>query len=193
MDTMVNCTDEQNIIKMLNERSEQGLSELSSRYGKVCGSIAYNILDDKRDVEEILNDTWLAVWNSIPPKSPDPLSAYVYRIVKNLSLKKLRHRSADKRSKYYEISLEELMECMPSVAPDSSSDEENSGLTDVVERFLHTLSKRNRVVFVKKYWYFKTVSDISEETKMSETSIKVLLHRLRKQLKAFIEKEGIRI
>ena len=192
MDTMVNCAEEQNIIRLLNERSEQGLSELSSKYGAACKNIARNILNDDRDIEECLNDTWLAAWNAIPPASPDPLSAFVIRITKNLSLKKARYNSAGKRNSFYELSYEELAECVSFDPGNSSEVDENPALTAAIEHFLEGLAKRNRIIVVKKYWYFKSVEEISREMNMSESNVKVVLHRLRKQLEGFLKKEGYR-
>lgn len=104
--------EDQQIIRLFFERSEQAITELSRKYGALCFQIADNILDDPQDAEECVNDAWLGAWNSIPPQRPDPLRAYVCRIVRNLSLKKLRANSALKRSSRFEVSLSELEDCI---------------------------------------------------------------------------------
>ena len=104
--------EDQQIIRLFFERSEQAITELSRKYGALCFQIADNILDDPQDAEECVNDAWLGAWNSIPPQRPDPLRAYICRIVRNLSLKKLRANSALKRSSRFEVSLSELEDCI---------------------------------------------------------------------------------
>lgn len=112
--------EDQQIIRLFFERSEQAITELSRKYGALCFQIADNILDDPQDAEECVNDAWLGAWNSIPPQRPDPLRAYVCRIVRNLSLKKLRANSALKRSSRFEVSLSELEDCISAIPSTSS-------------------------------------------------------------------------
>ena len=104
--------EDEKIIEMFFERSEQGIRELDNKYGAVCHNLSYNIVNNRQDAEECVNDAWLGAWNSIPPQRPDPLRAYVCRIVRNLSLKKLRANSALKRSSRFEVSLSELEDCI---------------------------------------------------------------------------------
>lgn len=99
---------EQMIIKLLFEWSEDAIHELSLEYGKTCKRLAFRILSNEQDVEECINDTYLAVWNTIPPKEPNPLSAYIYRIVKNIALNRYRTNTAQKRNHSYEVILEEV-------------------------------------------------------------------------------------
>lgn len=107
-----NDISDKEIISLFNERSEQAISKTSDKYKNLCFKIANNILNDKRDSEECVSDTWLALWNNIPPKSPNPLKAYICRIVKNLSLKRYEYNSAGKRKSEYEVSLDELNDCL---------------------------------------------------------------------------------
>ena len=97
--------DDKQIIRLFFERSEQAITELSQKYGVLCLQLAENILNDYHDAEECVNDAWFGAWNSIPPQSPDPLRAYIYRIVRNYSLKKLRANTAIKRGSRFEVSL----------------------------------------------------------------------------------------
>ena len=104
--------EDQQIIRLFFERSEQAIAELAKAHGSAAARVARNILGSERDAEECVNDAWLGAWNSIPPQRPDPLRAYVCRIVRNLSLKKLRANSALKRSSRFEVSLSELEDCI---------------------------------------------------------------------------------
>ena len=135
--------EDQQIIRLFFERSEQAITELSRKYGALCFQIADNILDDPQDAEECVNDAWLGAWNSIPPQRPDPLRAYICRIVRNLSLKKLRANSALKRSSRFEVSLSELEDCISA----HSLDEQLAAgeLSAQINAFLAALRRDDRV------------------------------------------------
>ena len=140
--------DDKQIIRLFFERSEQAITELSQKYGDLCMKIARSILNDHQDAEECVNDAYLGAWNSIPPQSPDPLRAYICRIVRNRSLKRLRTNSAIKRGSQFEVSLSELEDCIP----DNSLDEQLAvnELSAQINAFLAALSKDDRLMFVKR-------------------------------------------
>lgn len=181
--------DEQNIINLFNQRAENAVSELSKRYGSKCMSIAVGILKSREDAEECVNDAYLAVWNSIPPERPQSLEAFLYGIVRNNSLMKYRYNTAEKRNSHYDIALDELEDCL------KSSDEvwnklaadEISGLINL---FLEKQKKVDRIIFIKRYWFSMKPQDIAKEMKLTKNYVNVHLHRTRKMLKYFLEKEG---
>lgn len=176
------------IIDMFWERSEAAVSETQKRYEKYCMYIAENILGDREDAEECVNDAYLALWQSIPPARPDDLPAYLGRIVRNTSIDMLRRRKAAKRGfgKTEQIS-DELAACLGEI--DSPAD--SYCIRDALDRFLGRLPKRTRIIFVQRYWYMSTVRDIARDIGMSEGNIRVSLHRTRAELKEFLKKEGI--
>ncbi|NLE14203.1 MAG: hypothetical protein GX628_11070 [Clostridiales bacterium] len=106
--------DDSKIIELFFERSEQAIIELSKKYGSICDRVAYNILNNRSDAEECVNDAYLAVWNAIPPQRPDPLLSYVCRIVRNLALKKYHANTALKRNSMYDVCLDEIVDCFSS-------------------------------------------------------------------------------
>ena len=108
---MVSNLEDSKIIGLFYERSEQAITELSQKYGAVCTKVADNILNNKRDAEECVNDAYLGAWNSIPPQNPNPLLSYVCRIVRNLAIKKYHANTAKKRNSIYDVALEELEDC----------------------------------------------------------------------------------
>lgn len=182
--------DDQQIIHLFQERSESAITELSGKYGKLCRTVSKNILQNEQDAEECVNDAFLAVWNTIPPEKPDFLQAYVCRIVRNLSVKKYRFNTAQKRNRYYDVVLEEVSECLES----SANVEEEilvRELTGCVNEFLGTLKKKERVIFVQRYWYCVSLSEIAEHVSMSENAVAVHLHRTRRKLKTYLEKRGL--
>ena len=138
-----NDISDKEIISLFNERSEQAISKTSDKYKNLCFKIADNILNDKRDSEECVSDTWLALWNNIPPKSPNPLKAYICRIVKNLSLKRYEYNSAGKRKSEYEVSLDELNDCLDK-NNDTLKQIEQKQLIETINVFLKKLPKEKR-------------------------------------------------
>ena len=146
-----------------------------------------NILSVHHDAEEAVNDTYLALWNTIPPQRPDPFSAYVYRVGKNTALKKLRHNAAQKRSSYT-VSLDELSEC---IAAGTLEDEIDARLLGrAIDRFLDTVSKENRVLFLRRYWFGDSLTELAETFQISQNTASVRLHRIRTQLHTYLIKEG---
>ncbi len=143
--------DDQKIIELFCERSEQAIAELAKKYGSVCGRIAENILNNRQDAEECVNDAYLAVWNTVPPQEPDPLLSYVCRIVRNLAAKRYHANTAQKRNSAYDVALDEIEECFASSASveEEFDARETAGMID---DFLGTLDRESRILFVRRYW-----------------------------------------
>lgn len=181
--------DDSQIIDLFYARSEQAITELSVKYGAVCRKVACNILNNALDAEECVNDAYLGIWDTIPPKRPDPLLAYVCRIVRNLSIRRYHANTAQKRNSAYDIALDELESCLASGA---SVEEELSvkELSGLINHFLGTLDKENRILFVRRYWYSDTVADIAVRMKLSENNVSVRLLRIRGKLRKYLQKEG---
>ena len=187
---MVNSVDDSKIIELFYERSEQAIIELSKKYGTVCTKVANNILNDVRDTEECVNDAYLGAWNTIPPQNPNPLLSYVCRIVRNLAIKRYHTNTAAKRNSIYDIALDELENCIP--ATNSVEDEFNAGETAlIIDRFLATLDKENRVMFVRRYWHSDSIADLAELFHMSNHNISVRLSRTREKLRNYLIQEGV--
>jgi len=184
--------DDQKIIMLFFERSEQAIVELSAKYGTVCSMIAKNILNNMLDAEECVNDAYLGAWNTIPPNNPDALLAYVCRIVRNLSIAKYHKNTALKRNSIYDVALDELEECL---ASEKNVEEELSAkeLSGLIDHFLDTLSQENRVLFMRRYWYSDSIADIAKRMKLSDNNVSVRLSRIRGKLKKYLKKEGYEI
>ena len=181
--------DDEKIIEMFFERSEQGIRELDIKYGKVCHNLSYHIVGSQRDAEECVNDAYLGAWNAIPPAKPNPLLTYVCKIVRNISLKIYWRKEAAKRSSHYTIALEEIEACI--AAPNTVEAEiETRELARIIESFLDTLTTENRVIFMRRYWFSDSCKDIAERVGLTEKNISVRLTRIRKQMKNYlIERE----
>lgn len=185
----MNVEDKQ-IVELFWARNEQALSETHKKYNRYCHNIAFNILNSNEDSEECVNDTYIRVWNSIPPTRPKWLSVFLGRITRNLALDRFKAKKAQKRgSGRADVALDELMGCV-SINPgmDISDD---IALRNALNSFLHSLPEESMRVFLKKYWYMNSVSEIADELSITESKVKILLHRTRNSLKAYLEKEGI--
>jgi RNA polymerase sigma-70 factor (ECF subfamily) len=183
--------DDQKIIELFFARSELAIQSLAAKYEKLLHKISFQILHNDEDVAECINDTYLGVWNAIPPERPNPLSAFVCKITRNLSLNKYRANTAEKRNASMDVSLEELEPVIPT--PSAEEEWNAKELGKQINLFLHTLEKENRVLFVRRYWFADSVKDIARDMKMSENLASVRLKRIRKQLKSFLEQEGYTI
>lgn len=182
--------EDSQIVALFHERSEQAIAELDRKYGAAVRKTAANILNDRQDEEECVNDTYLGVWNSVPPQKPDPLLSYVCKIARNLAVKKFHARSAQKRNSAYDLALDELEECIPSAL--SVEDElAAKELSAAIGRFLDTLGYEDRFCFVRRYWYADAVSDIAEMTHSGSHRVSVRLFRTREKLNRYLKEEGL--
>ncbi len=182
--------DDSKIVNLYWERSESAIKETQNKYGRYCHSIAYNILNSWEDAEECVNDAYIKTWNSIPPNRPNALSTYIGKIIRNLALNRLRDNSAQKRiSSAACFSIEELEECIPDGETADAIDA--VALGEIINCFLKKLPKKHRIIFMQRYWYFCPISDIADDTGLTESNVKVILLRAREKLKDFLSKEGI--
>ncbi len=182
--------DDKSIIDLYLDRSENAISETSEKYGKYCFSIAFNILSDKEDSEESVNDTYLAAWNNIPPRVPSILSTFLGKITRNISLNRWKSRRAYKRGGgEVPLALDELEEC---VSTGESVEEtfEKKELLRSVNRFLDALPDMERNLFVCRYWYLDSIHDIALRFGFTESKVTSMLHRIRGKLRKHLEKEG---
>lgn len=182
------------IVKLFWDRDESAVKTLSEKFGAFCKKIAYNILGDQRDAEECVNDTYLKIWSSIPPEKPNNLSAYLGRITRNLSLDIYRKRTAEKRKDgNMTVLLDELAECLPLYGTDVESEIDKKELTSAINAFLGELPKEKRMIFVYRYWYSASVSDIAAKTGKTSGNVSVILNRTRTDLKKHLEERGFTV
>ena len=183
--------DDIEIVSKFWERDEDAISQARAKYGSYCRSVACDILRNSEDVDEVLNDTFMGAWNSMPPNKPQKLSTFLGKITRNLSLKKFRQINADKRGAgVVTVSLEELSEC---ISQNKTVEEEISikELARTIDFFLRTVRDEERRVFLRRYWYFDSIEEISIKFGYSQSKIKTMLFRTREKLKKQLEKEGV--
>ena len=179
------------IIELYFARDEQAIRETEEKYGKLCHNIAYNILHNHEDSEECVNDTYIGVWNAIPPERPNNFKSFVCRVARNLSLKRLESLSRQKRSAEVLLSLDQLSEVLSDEnIADTVSDEDIGRL---ISRFLRAENEDSRNVFIRKYYFFDSVGDIAKRYDFTEDKVKSMLYHTRKKLKDYLIKEGVEI
>lgn len=175
--------EDHEIVALYVSRSERAIDVTAEKYGAYCHTIARNLLGSDADAEECVNDTWLSVWNSIPPNHPSVLRTYLGKIVRRLAISRIRYRTAERRGGgEIPLILDELAEVLP------AEERETDDLTrETLDRFLGQLRENERRVFLCRYWYGDPVREISRRFGYSESKVKSMLHRLRGRLKEFLE------
>ena len=188
----MNKTDEE-ILDLFYAKDQAAIAEFRKKYGALCQSITMNILKNKEDAEECVNDVYLAIWNDTP--FTDNFKAYVCGVAKNTALTKLKYNRADKRKDSLKISLTDLEEKgidIPDNIPDKD-DYEGEELRELINRFLREQNPDHRNVFIRRYWFMDSVGDIAEKYSFSQSKVKSMLFHTRNRLKRYLKKEGIDI
>lgn len=178
------------IIELYWNRNELAVSESNSKYGAYCFTVADTILLNREDSNECVNSTWFKAWNAIPPHRPEILKLFFAKITRNLAINKYRQaKTLSRGAGEFAASLDELRECVP----DQNRIEyeiDKIALNESVNKFLKTLSERDCCVFLRRYFYSESVKEIAEYCNLTESNTLSILHRTRKKLKMYLEKEG---
>lgn len=182
--------EDEKIISLLFERSELGMTELINKYGRLLRRIAGNILGNPRDAEESASDTYLAVWNAIPPEHPQSLSAFCCAIARNNALTRYQRDTAQKRNSHYDAALEELEETLPAFGT-VESEMEAKEISAAINRFLAAQKKDDRMLFVRRYYLGESLKELAQQTGRTPHSVSVRLFRIREKLQKQLRKEGL--
>jgi RNA polymerase sigma-70 factor (ECF subfamily) len=178
------------IIDLYFDRDQSAVTESERKYGALCLSVSMRILNNKQDAEECVADTWLAAWNCIPPQRPAKLGAFFSRIVRNISVDRLRSQTTAKRGGgETALLLSELDECLTGQSAEDSYMEKETVAT--INAFLKKLPKKERDFFVLRYYHAYSVKEISEMTGFAENNVRAALSSARKKLKDFLVKRGL--
>ncbi len=177
--------EDKKIIDLFFERNEQAIPELDLKYGKICYTLSYNILNNRQDAEECVNDAYLGAWNSIPPARPSPLLSYLAKITRNISLKTYWRKNTAKRGGHCAIAMQEIEAC---IADSKAVDDELEAreLARMIEDFLDTLTVKERVIFMRRYAYMDTYADIAARVGISEKNVSVRLTYIRRKMKQYL-------
>lgn len=182
--------DDYGIITLFFERSEQAIAELRQKYDRAVKALARNILGNAQDAEECADDTYLGVWNTVPPEVPDSLKAYTLGLARNISLSRYHANTAKKRNSFYDTALDELESCL--AAPGGPEQElEARELAAAIDRFLAGLPREDRQMFVCRYYFAEPLSAIAGKLGLKSGRVSMRLFRTREKLRKFLEKEGL--
>ena len=178
------------IVELYWARNERAIEESDTKYGPLCRSIALRVLESPEDGEECVSDTWLRAWNAMPPQRPTRLGAFLGKITRNLALDRWRREHAEKRyGGETAMALEELGEI---VSGKSLEDEVQSRELDrALDGFLRGLAKRDRDLFLRRYWGMETLENLAKAEGMSRSALHRKLRKLRESLREYLRKEGI--
>ena len=183
--------EDEAIYELYWNRNEEAIHQTHIKYGAWCRGIAMRILNIQEDAEECVQDTYLQVWNNIPPQRPNLFRAWLGRITRNLALSRYRMNTAQKRGGgQTALALDELAECV-SGREDADAAVDSMEIVAVINRFLAELPERQRGIFMRRYWHLSAVAEIARAYGMREGQVNGILHRCRKKLRARLEKEGI--
>lgn len=184
--------EDNEIIELFWQRSQQAITETDGKYGGRLQNLSMNILHDREDAEECVNDTYHATWNTLPPERPNYFFAYLAKLARNFSFGKYDYYHAQKRNVTVVELSEELENCIPS--PDDLEQRlDSKEIGRIISDFLYAQSVEMRTVFVRRYWYMESVKDISHAFQISESKVKSILFRMRNKLRNHLEKEGIHL
>ena len=185
--------DDAEIVRLYWDRNEQALDATADKYGSYCTAIAKNILGNQEDAEECVNDTYMRAWKAIPPHRPSVLSTFLGKITRNLSLNRYKHNTADKRGGgELPMVLDELADCV-SGKYNVEQAFERQELMQALNDFLDTLPPDKRSIFVCRYWYTDSISDIANRHGMKNGAVSMTLTRLRAKLHGYLLERGFEL
>ena len=177
-----------NIVDLYWKREERAVSETMDKYGGAFYSVTYGVLRSREDAEECVNDTYVKLWNSIPPAQPDDLGAFGCRVARNTALNRLKYESRGKRS-HTQVVCDELAECIPS-GENVEAIVDRMALAHVISKFLSSQTPVNRMMFMRRYFYMDEIGDIAKMLHVTVPAVKMALHRMRKKFRLYVEDEG---
>lgn len=182
--------EDERIVQLYWDRDQSAIRESDQKYGKYCFTVANRILDSREDSYECVNDTWHNAWRAIPPEKPAKLKPFFSRITRNLALDRYAYHNTQKRNTRLETAMDEYWQCVPN---GELPLDDKLVLKDLLNRFLASLDKQTRIIFLQRYWYVCTTREIARNVGLSESNVNVILHRTRNKFKLYLQKEGISV
>lgn len=181
--------NDQELISLFINRNEMAIKTTATEYEKYLFKISYNILKNKEDVEECVNDTFLKAWETIPPQIPTSLKAYLSAIIRNISLDYYRKQHSAKRNKEFQVLLDECGSCLP-FTNNLEEDFESFVLSQSISDYLMTLEEEKKYLFVRRYYHGDTIKELAEKRNLSQSNVKIKLYRMRNELKKKLKNGG---
>lgn len=184
--------DDEGILALLNSRDEKAITELGLSFGAYCKKVAVNILSSREDAEECFSDACHAVWNTVPPKQPKSLGAYIGTLTRNIALDRLDYSLAKKRGGNICCALDELSECVASFR-DTAAEFDCAETARLITAFLRGEKPLSRSIFLRRYWFCESIEQIALSCGITQSKVKSVLFRQRNRLRFFLEENGITV
>ena len=187
--TDAHLSDEQ-IIALYNERDERAIKETDAKYRAKLLAVARSVLHDVRDCEECLNDTYVRVWNSIPPACPDSLRAFLISITRRNAF---NYYKAAKRKKRIPSDMVSSLSDLDGMLADSDAfytEQEANRLGELLSGFVDTLSDRRAFVFMSRYYLCRPIAEIARKLCCSESTVHKEIAVIKQMLQQLLESEG---
>lgn len=181
--------DDRKIVDLYWARSEDAISESDKKYGRMLNALSYSLLSSREDAEECVNDTYIDAWNAMPMARPELLGAFLSKITRRISIDRFRLKHRERRGGIDNLT-DELSECISS-GKTPQEEYENRQITEQINAFLYSQAKERRVMFVLRYFYSKSVAEISEQLGIGQSKVKTTLFRMRGELRDILEKEEL--
>lgn len=182
--------EDEQILELFYARAEDAITQVKAQYGRACMHLLRNLLLSEQDAEECANDVYLALWNTIPPQRPKTLLTYLLKIARNQALRRITYEHAQRREKKQVVALEELESCIASgETPEQALDRKL--LEEEIDRFLRSIPKEDRLLFLRRYWFCDSVERLAELFGWSKSKVKSKLFRQRARLRKHLQQEGI--
>lgn len=182
--------DDAQIVQLYWNRDEQAIPITVEKFGSYCTKIAQNIVGNQEDAEECVNDTYLSAWNAMPPHKPSVLSTFLGKITRDIAFNKYKHNTADKRGGCeLTVILDELAECI-SGNDDVEQEYNRNELARTIDSFIETLPRDKRYIFIRRYWYSDSISEIAQQVDMKDGTVSVILNRLRLKFHNYLLERG---
>ena len=185
--------DDAQIVQLYWDRNEQAIHATSDKYGNYCTSIAKNILGNQEDAEECVNDTYLNAWNAMPPHRPSILSTFLGKITRNLSFNRYKHNTSDKRGGGEMPAVLKELSDLVSGRDDVEQAFDQKELTKAIDTFLDRLSPKKRSIFISRYWYTDSISEIAVRHNMNDGAVSMTLNRIRLKLHNYLVERGFEL
>lgn len=179
------------IIDLYFSRDEDAIRQTEAAYGGKLYNLSYRILWNREDAEESVSDTYMKAWDTIPPQRPVHSFAYIAKICRNLALKRVDWKNAQKRSAEIVALTQEMEGCIPDASQDARIEARELGR--LLDAFLRTLTPENQMVFLRRYWYADTVVQIAARYGIGQSAVQMRLSRTKSKLAAYLAKEGIQV
>lgn len=185
--------EDSRIVELYWSRDEQAIAESDRKYGKLLRSLSYSCVGNRQDAEECTNDTYLEAWNAMPTAKPTYLGAFLSKLVRRISIDRFRHNSRLKRGGIDPL-CEELTDCIPDLSSPTPDQAYNAAKTrEVINNFLQALPLERRTLFINRYFFGQSIAMLAQTSGLTQANVKVLLHRMRQELKKKLEAEEVMV